>query len=124
MTDGSGFSLITTRMLWPLLFTVSLLYYIVTSILSVFAPGLRSIPGPFLARFSRLWNLRMVATGQCHLKLVEAHEKYGSIVRTGPWHVSVADPSEIPKTLGVHSKMVKVVIGTFDSFLRLEYACS
>lgn len=108
MTDRSAF-LLTSQIFWPLLFAVPVIYYVVTSILSIFAPGLRSIPGPFLAKFSRLWNLRMVASQYLHLKQIEAHEKYGPIVRTGPWHVSVADPAEIPKVLGVHSKMIKVI---------------
>ena len=63
----------------------------------------------------------MVASGQCYLKLIEAHEKYGPIVRTGPWHISVADPSEIPKVLGVYSKMVKVIIRTFGPLISRRW---
>jgi hypothetical protein len=48
-----------------------------------------------------------------HLELIEAQEKYGPIVRTGPWHVSVVDSIEIPRVLGVHIKMFKVIIRTF-----------
>ncbi|CAG9953141.1 unnamed protein product [Clonostachys rosea f. rosea IK726] len=41
---------------------------------------LRSIPGPFLARFTRLWFLYKSYHGSFHLENIEMHMNYGPIV--------------------------------------------
>ena len=41
-----------------------------------FSP-LKKVPGPFLARYSRLWEFFRAAGGELHWKTVELHEKYG-----------------------------------------------
>lgn len=38
---------------------------------------LRSLPGPFLARFSRLWYLGRVWRGDFHKENVALHRQYG-----------------------------------------------
>jgi hypothetical protein len=38
---------------------------------------LRSVPGPFLARFSRLWYLRAVSKGNFEKTNIELHRKHG-----------------------------------------------
>lgn len=38
---------------------------------------LRKVPGPFWARFTRLWFLREVYHGRFHFSDVELHRKYG-----------------------------------------------
>ena len=40
---------------------------------------LRKVPGPFLARFSRLWYFRHVYNGDYHMTDVELHRKYGML---------------------------------------------
>ena len=42
-----------------------------------YSSELTSIPGPFLARFSRFWLLRETYYGRFHLKDVELHRKHG-----------------------------------------------
>lgn len=39
--------------------------------------SISSVPGPFLASFSRLWHLRHIIKGDQQLALVEQHEKHG-----------------------------------------------
>ncbi|KAK9780460.1 putative Cytochrome P450 [Seiridium cardinale] len=51
---------------------------------------LRSIPGPFLARFTDLWYLFQVHRGHFNLVNQKLHEKYGPIVRYGPNRYSFA----------------------------------
>ena len=48
-----------------------------------FSP-LSSIPGPFLASFSRLWHLRQIWRGDQHIALAEQHEKHGTEKQTSP----------------------------------------
>lgn len=43
----------------------------------LFSP-LRSIPGPFLARFTRLWELYSVRQRHSHMEFVRQHEKHGT----------------------------------------------
>lgn len=84
--------------------TITLLGYLVSI---RYRPGLRQIPGPFLASFSDLDRIISTAKGLCmnyHLKL---HEQYGPLVRIGPKHVSFSDPSYIPVLYGINSKFWK-----------------
>jgi cytochrome P450 len=70
-------------------------------------PGLRSIPGPFLASISdldRIWSCLAGQQMNYHLKL---HEKYGPLVRVGPKHVSFSDGSLIPTVYGINTRFWK-----------------
>jgi hypothetical protein len=49
---------------------------------TIFHP-LRSFPGPFGARVSKLWHTYKILDSKNHLFLQGLYEKYGSIVRTG-----------------------------------------
>ncbi|CAG7930638.1 unnamed protein product [Penicillium olsonii] len=64
--------------------------------------GLQDIPGPGLARYSRLWKLYSVWKGNQHHVEIDLHRKYGSLVRIGPNHISVGDPSAIPIIYGLN----------------------
>ena len=44
---------------------------------------LRHFPGPFLARFSKLWHLFHCLGSKNHLLLDNLHDQYGDFVRTG-----------------------------------------
>jgi hypothetical protein len=51
------------------------------------------IPGPFLARFTRLWFLRAILKGDFEKTNIELHRKHGPIVRIGPNLYSFNDAS-------------------------------
>ncbi|KAJ6008198.1 Cytochrome monooxygenase lcsI, partial [Penicillium herquei] len=53
---------------------------------------LARFPGPNLAAFSNLPTLYWTCTGQLHTKLLELHNKYGDVVRTGPSALSYRSP--------------------------------
>ncbi|KAI0204034.1 putative benzoate 4-monooxygenase cytochrome P450 [Astrocystis sublimbata] len=57
---------------------------------------LRHIPGPFLASFTNFQRFYWVTTKQAHVKLQDAHEKHGEVVRIGPNMVSISNPEAIP----------------------------
>jgi hypothetical protein len=44
---------------------------------------LRGIPGPFAAKLSRFYDLKLKASGESYLVIDELHNKYGKVVRTG-----------------------------------------
>ena len=77
-------------------------------VLLFFREGLRSLPGPLLARVSGLYRLSLVFDGHAPERYRELHQKYGNIVRTGPNHVSISDASMIPTIYGIGSKFLKV----------------
>lgn len=85
---------------------------IVVSILDAFRTrykkGLREIPGPPFAAWSRLWTLHNASTGRAPLNYIALHKKYGQVVRVGPNHVSLADPEMISVIYGTNNKYVKV----------------
>ncbi|KAH6888430.1 cytochrome P450 [Thelonectria olida] len=70
----------------------------VWNIASYFSSPLRKYPGPFLARFTRLWYLYQASTGDSHLVLDKLHRKYGPIVRITPSIIDVDIP-ELIKTM-------------------------
>lgn len=70
--------------------------------------GLSDIPGPKLAKYSSLFRFFVVYRGEAPQRYRELHAKYGSIVRTGPNHVSVSDPAMIPVIYGIGRKFNKV----------------
>ncbi|KZV93251.1 cytochrome P450 [Exidia glandulosa HHB12029] len=53
---------------------------------------LRSVPGPWLARWTPFWLMYHARRGERYLAVHEAHRKYGPVVRIAPWHVSFATP--------------------------------
>jgi hypothetical protein len=97
----------------------SLLFYLVTAIYSFYRPGLRELPGPPLAAFSRLWNVFNIAHGNAPQKFRKLHQRYGKIVRIGPNHVSIADPATIPVIYGINSSHLKV---SYMAFVTALYA--
>lgn len=86
---------------------VRVLYAIVAAAIS----PTRNIPGPFLARFTRLWYLHSVWTGQHQKHAIALHRKYAKgqyyapIVRLAPNLFSIIEPDK--QIYGVSSKMEK-----------------
>lgn len=73
---------------------------------------LRHVPGPLLARFTRLYYFYMVWSTKAHLKNIELHRKYAKpgqyyaqIVRLAPNMYSIASPDKA--AYGIGSKMAK-----------------
>jgi hypothetical protein len=114
MDSGSSVAILLRKckQLTPWISLIILFFVLANRLRRIFTPGLRDIPGPYLARVTRLWNLANVASGKLHEKTITAHKTYGPIVRTGPWHISISDPEMIPVIYGVHTKFIKVGFST------------
>lgn len=54
-----------------------LLFRLIHSVYSCLTSPLRSIPGPFLARFTKLWYLWRVYNGHFEQENIALHRKYG-----------------------------------------------
>ncbi|KAF7536409.1 hypothetical protein G7054_g4544 [Neopestalotiopsis clavispora] len=71
---------------------------------------LRSVPGPFLTRFTRLWLLRQLSRGQFEQTNIQLHRKYvytGKIVRLGPNEYSVDDVDALKTIYGPATRFEK-----------------
>lgn len=71
------------------------------------ASPLRSVPGPFLARLSRLWYFHRVHRGRFEHDNIALHRKYGPIVRVGPDMYSIDSPDVVKTVYGIGSKFPK-----------------
>ncbi|KAK3616236.1 hypothetical protein LTR22_027138 [Elasticomyces elasticus] len=60
-------------------------------IIDVLRSPVRHIPGPLLARFTRLWYFLHVKNGHFHAENLELHRKYGKVVRYAPGRYSIGD---------------------------------
>ncbi|CAO3662610.1 unnamed protein product [Umbelopsis ramanniana] len=61
---------------------------------------LSGIPGPFAAKLSRFYDLKLKASGQSYLVIDELHNKYGKVVRIGNNTVSIRDIDAVKQIYG------------------------
>jgi len=84
----------------PVLFVLYVIY-------QRFFHPLAKVPGPYWASITRLWMVKHSIDGDMHRTMIALHEKHGSLVRTGPNEVSVADPTTIKMIYGAGTKFEK-----------------
>ncbi|EEU33407.1 uncharacterized protein NECHADRAFT_89500 [Fusarium vanettenii 77-13-4] len=71
-------------------------FYLGHSIIyNLFFHPFRKFPGPPLAKISRVWSRRANFQGLKYMRIHEAHQKYGAVIRIGPNELSFADPLAI-----------------------------
>ena len=86
-------------------FIVYSFYHLVIS--PLFRSDLRKIPGPFLAKLTDLYRLRLVRTGAAHEHQIALHDQYGPFVRLGPNNVSIGDPAAVPALYNIRTRYPK-----------------
>lgn len=82
--------------------------YFLSVLYSRYRPGLAGIPGPELAKWTKLWRLYDVYKCQSHKTAIRLHQEYGPLVRIAPNIVSVGDPKEIKTIYGLTAAFKKV----------------
>ncbi|ELU36691.1 cytochrome P450 monooxygenase [Rhizoctonia solani AG-1 IA] len=86
----------------------------------------RRFPGPPLAGLTNWWMSMIIQTGH-HSEIVQClHEKYGTFVRLGPNHISIADPDALEvagsdKNNWAHSEKRKRVANIFSAQNSLAF---
>lgn len=71
-------------------------------------PGVASIPGPFVAKFTDLWRLYKLWQWTFKQDLPALHDKYNSpLLRIGPKLLSCSDPRAVDLIYGFHSDFKK-----------------
>ncbi|KAH9213498.1 cytochrome P450 [Leptodontidium sp. 2 PMI_412] len=89
-------------------FGLLLLYLGKSIIYNLYFHPFRKYPGPALARVSRIWSRRANLNGLKYMRIHQAHQKHGPIVRIGPNELSFANPAAVKD------------IYTSDSFVKEE----
>jgi hypothetical protein len=92
--------------------SVGIAYILLRLIFSYTTSPLRSIPGPFLAKFTDLWRLRdywLCTQIQSHQEL---HKKLGPAVRIGPNMVSLSEPDLLKTVYSTRADYMKVSVMT------------
>lgn len=72
-----------------------------------FRKGLRDVPGPFWASILPLDRIITAGKGHQFEAHLRYHEKYGSLVRIGPNHVSFADGEALSTVYNITTKFYK-----------------
>ncbi|KAH8810802.1 benzoate 4-monooxygenase cytochrome P450 [Xylogone sp. PMI_703] len=73
---------------------------------------LRTVPGPFLAKFNKLYLIYYTCRLRRHLDDLELHKKYGPVVRLAPHEVAISSPSALSVIYGA---------GTSKKFLKSDW---
>ncbi|EXK46257.1 hypothetical protein FOMG_04463 [Fusarium oxysporum f. sp. melonis 26406] len=84
--------------------------WVILTLVNVLRSPLRQVPGPFLARFTRLWLLKQVYFGTYPKTSIELHRKYGPIVRIAPNEYSIDDPAA-----------AKIIYGSGRGFTKSQW---
>ncbi|KAH6611813.1 pisatin demethylase [Boeremia exigua] len=84
-----------------------LVFVVVKYVYQILASPLRSVPGPALARFTRLWEIQAVRKHDISTLNIALHEKYGPIVRLAPNRYSINDGEAAKVILGHHGALDK-----------------
>ncbi|EXL68059.1 hypothetical protein FOPG_15856 [Fusarium oxysporum f. sp. conglutinans race 2 54008] len=74
---------------------LSVFYLIQSIIYNLYFHPFRNYPGPILAKISLIWSRRANIHGLKYMKIHEAHQRYGPVVRIAPNELSFADPSAV-----------------------------
>ncbi|KFY35733.1 hypothetical protein V494_05668 [Pseudogymnoascus sp. VKM F-4513 (FW-928)] len=82
-------------------------FYIIFSFILWLIDPLRTIPGPILARFTRLWYLYKIYKGDFEKTNVNLHKKYGPVVRIAPNEYSIDDVGAAKVIYGHGNAFVK-----------------
>jgi hypothetical protein len=94
-----------TRVIGPLF--VPLLVY------RWYTDPLRSVPGPFLAKWTGLWIMILDLSGNRGITIHALHKKYGPVVRVSPTQLCFASPEAMKDIYSANSKFPKAPV--YDS---------
>lgn len=93
---------------WSTLPFLCLASFVLYAVFNRYGRGVNSIPGPFLASLTSWWKFFIVWREEWPWQNVALHERYGPLVRIGPYHISAAS-MEALNAVSVHKKGFKKV---------------
>lgn len=84
--------------------------YVLFSLVLWLIDPLRSVPGPLLARFTRLWYLYKIYKGNFERTNINLHKKYGPVVRIALNEYSIDDV-----------RAAKIIYGHGNAFVKVRW---
>ena len=75
-----------------LYFCLAILPWFIQTLYNAYATPLRGVPGPWLAKFTRIWLFRAINSRKFERINLHLHQKYGPVVRIAPNEYSIDDP--------------------------------
>ncbi|GBE89063.1 Benzoate 4-monooxygenase [Sparassis crispa] len=93
--------------------------------------GIRSYPGPFVAKFSDVWLGWVAPAGHRSEVVHDLHRKHGTFVRIAPNHLSISDPAAIQEVYAhgngslksnFYDAFVSIQRGLFNTRSRVDHA--
>ena len=78
-----------------------------------------NIPAPFPAQFTNFWLLYQCRRGRRYTAVHAAHQKYGTVVRIQPNHISIADDGAIQTIYGHGNGFLKRYVMSIKGKTRL-----
>ncbi|KAL4868568.1 hypothetical protein BDV12DRAFT_95991 [Aspergillus spectabilis] len=88
--------------LWPSIFVAIVVF---GAAKRKYLTPIRDIPGPFLASFSRLWQVYQLWRGHTEEEVIKLHKRHGHFVHIHDNEVSVSHPDAVKQLL--HTNIVK-----------------
>lgn len=70
-----------------------------------------SIPGPLIGRLTTYYRVWLLMWGDAPRRYAELHRKYGPVVQTGPYHISISESRWIPIVYDTKHRFRKVSNG-------------
>jgi hypothetical protein len=84
------------------------IYALFRTLYDAYATPLRDVPGPWLAKFTRLWLFQAIRSREYQKINIELHQKHGPIVRLAPNEYSIDDPEAASIIYRTKDQLVKV----------------
>lgn len=91
-------------------FCLAFLSLIIHSLFKAYVTPLREVPGPWLARFTRIWLLKAINSRKYQDINIDLHRKYGPVVRIAPNEYSIDDLEASKIIYRSRDQLVKVSI--------------
>ncbi|KAH8721512.1 pisatin demethylase [Phaeosphaeriaceae sp. PMI808] len=93
--------------LYACIFFIAFAYLVLLPFARAIASPLHRVPGPFCARFTRLWEVYAVRKYDFAAHNIAMHDNYGPIVRLAPNRFSINDAEAAKVILGHHNALDK-----------------
>lgn len=87
---------------------VGTLAFILRAIYTSYQPGLRDVPGPFLARYTNWLRVYWAWKGDPWITYRNLKKQYGNAVRIGPNAILLSEHGQFEKILGFKEDFTKV----------------
>ncbi|TKX20155.1 pisatin demethylase-like protein 4 [Elsinoe australis] len=107
----------TNILQWATIHPLTIVFALITLNLltNKLRPTLRSIPGPPLAAYTKLWRWWDVRRGHAHVTAIDLHKRYGKLVRIAPNVISVGDAAMIPVIYSIKGDFTKTAFYPIQS---------